>query len=73
MADAVTGNIALERAEHEMLATHEIKPYPEPTEGLTQGGSGIGQYAHLFVFVGNVGEKVLQELLITSFLTEGRV
>jgi hypothetical protein len=73
MVDTIAGYVTLEGTECKMLATHEIETYPEPTEGLAQGCCGVGKYTYLFMFIGNVGEEVLQKMLIASFFAERRV
>ena len=72
MADAVAGHIALEWTQDKLSVSHKVEAYPKPSEGLAQGGCSVGQYTHLLMLVGDVGEKVGDELLVTGgFVGDG--
>lgn len=68
MSDTVASYVALERAEHQLLAFHQVEAYPKPTESLAQSGCRVGKYAHLFMLIADIGNEIFEKLLVAGCL-----
>ena len=70
--DAGAGNRPLKRAEYQLVAFYQVKPYPKEAERLPQRGGRVGEVGREVSFAGRQGFDLGQELPVLLGFAAGR-